>query len=300
MSKIKLCLTFACSLLFAPQAFAAACCGGSISMPAMISGDDRMQIGLSRADTFITDDVDTSGTWNARREPEKLSTWTLDAAHIFNDRWQVGASVPLVRRERAGRSSSGLGDLTANLGYEYLPDWDYNPLRPKGLAFLQLIAPTGNTAFESQDPLQLDARGRGFWALGAGTLLTKAWGPWDALASIAIHRSFKKKYSTPQSSGVLNPGWGGAVGVGGGYSYRSFRVGPSLTWNYEDPIDVTGPTPSKGGAQRFATAALNVTYSPVDEWGVTASAQDQRVFGRPSNTSLGRAVYLQVQYRLAR
>lgn len=263
-----------------------------MAAPALISGDDKAQMSLAYSRLTITDDVFPNGQWKSRTDDETLESWQIEAAHVFRDRWQMGLSLPVVQRSRLGESSAGLGDVTANLGYEYLPDWDYNPYRPRGLGYLQLVAPAGRAVFESTDSLQLDTRGRGFWAIGVGTLLTKFWGPWDVLGLANVRRSF------PRAG--LKPGWGGSIGIGGGYSYRDFRLGSQLTWTYEDPIDRTRPQVSRGSAQRVATGALSLSYMPSEEWSGSLTLQDQTLFGAPANTNLGRGVALQFQRRWSR
>lgn len=263
-----------------------------MAAPALISGDDKAQLSLAYSRLAITDDVFPGGEWKSRTDLETLETWQIEAAHIFRDRYQIGLSLPVVRRARWGEASSGIGDVTANLGYEYLPDWDYNPYRPRGLGFLQLVAPAGRAIFESTDSLQLDTRGRGFWALGVGTLLTKFWGRWDVLTLLSFRRSFARA--------GLEPGWGGSLALGGGYSYRSLRAGANLSWAYEDPINRKAPQVSRGSAQRLTTATMSLSYMPNEQWSASLTLQDQTLFGSPVNTNLGRGLSLQLQRRWSR
>ncbi len=295
--KFSLCC---CAVGWVAPIWAAACCGGSIAAPAMIASDDKAQLSVSLSRTEITDDVYPDRTWRRRQTPETAQIWNFEGAHIFADRWQAGGSVPVVKRVRGDQSSQGLGDITASVGYEYLPDWDYNPVRPKGLGFLQLIAPTGQSIYEAENIYQLDSRGRGFWAVGGGSLLTKTWGSWDAVTLLGVHRSFSKDYSNTQSNGTLIPGWGGVLSAGGGYSWRSLRGGVNVGWNYEDPIEVRGSVSTQGSAQRFATVTASLSHSPNEAWSATLSYQDQSLIGRPVNTSLNRGLQFQIQRRFSR
>ncbi|MGZ3704283.1 MAG: hypothetical protein ACXVC4_21005, partial [Bdellovibrionota bacterium] len=208
--------------------------------------------------------------------------------------------LPLVQRSRAGANSFGLGDISGTLGYEILPDWDYSAWRPKGISFLQLTAPTGRAVNESTAAYQLDSRGRGFWALGAGTLFTKTAGDIDFFTTVDAHRSFAKDFQNAQVSGRLSPGWGGNAGAGIGYNWAKVRVGGSLTYTYEDPVNVSGAVSSSGVPQRFATAALSASYLASSDWAATLTYADQTRFGSPLNTSLGRAATLQLQRRWQR
>lgn len=297
--KLSLLLPFSFFLL-ARTAWGAACCGGGFAAPSVISGDDRAQFSASYSSTnVVIDNVDPSGFWRRWDEHQQIRTMRIEGAHLISDRWQMGGALPFVSRSKQSQSYSGLGDLSATLAYEYLPDWDYNPVRPKGICFLQITAPTGKSKFES-DVGGLDSRGNGLWAVGFGTLLTKAIGGWDAFANMEIHRSLEKTISSSQVNGTLKPGFGGNVGVGGGYNTASWRFGGSITWTYEDPIALRGSTNIEGSLERYATAVAAVSFLASDEWVGTLSYADQTLFGSPTNTSLGRTIAFQLQRRWGR
>lgn len=286
-------------LCHSPQALAAACCGGGFAAPALIAGDDSAQITSSIGYTDVAvDNVDSQGLWRAREEHQKVQTLRLEAATLIADRWQMGVAIPLIQRTYSGENSSGVGDVATTLGYEYLPDWDYNPYRPKGLGYAQITLPTGKSRAESENGL--DSRGQGFWAVGVGTLLTKAWHRWDAFVSLEGHRSFAKDFKNGNMDGTLKPGYGSTFGGGTGYNTAAWRFGGSLLWSYEDAVEISPAGWSQGSVERYATATLAASYIPTDEWTGTLSYSDQTIFGEPVNTSLGRSVNLQLQRRWGR
>lgn len=289
------------SFILAPQfSWAAACCGGGFAAPSIIVGDDKAQITTSYSFTEVAiDNVDSRGIWRKWDEHQQVQTFRLEGAHIVSDRWQTGFTLPIVQRSRMNQNYSGLGDVSASLGYEYLPDWDYNPIRPKGIGYLQFTLPTGKSRAESEVG-GLDSRGNGFWAVGLGTLLTKAIGRYDVFSSLEVHRSFAKGVSNSQIQGTLEPGFGGNFGIGGGYNLSSLRFGGSVTWTYEDPIDIRGNTSSNGLPERYATAVVSTSYLASDEWAGTLIYSDQTIFGTPVNTSLGKTVALTIQRRWGR
>lgn len=291
------------------QAWGAACCGGGLSVPALIVGDERAMLNASYNYSELRTDVSGRGIWRDRDDESLSQTLRLEGAHIFRDRYQAGLSLPVVRRSveapsRQGgkRESTGLGDVSLNAGYEYLPEWDYSSWRPRGLGFLQLTLPTGTSIYESNDPEQLDARGRGFWALGAGTALSKVIRRWDTSLLFEVHRSFSKRTDSPQGDGSirLEPGWGGNLTLGGGWNKGDFRLGGSLSWTYEDAVDVSGALTSDGSVQRFATAAITASYLYSTEWLASATYSDQTLFGAPVNTTLSRAVLFSLQRKWSR
>ncbi|MCO5113392.1 MAG: hypothetical protein M9899_10630 [Bdellovibrionaceae bacterium] len=277
------------------EAFAAACCGGGFAAPSIISGDEKAQFTSSYSFTdVVINTVDARGIWRKWDEKQSVMVMQLEGAHLVSDRWQVGAVVPVIQRSYMGQQYSGLGDVSVSLGYEYLTDWDYNPLKPKGIGFLQLTLPTGKSRAESEVG-GLDSRGNGFWSIGAGTLLTKTLGAFDVFGLASLRHSFAKDTTNSYLQGTLHPGWGGSLGIGAGYNLKAFRVGTSLTWFYEDPIDIDGTTSYMGSVERYATAMFSVSYLSSTQWATTVSYLDQTLFGSPINTSLGRTVSVLIQ-----
>lgn len=274
-------------------------------MPSLITGDDKATMTTSFSQGQVDTDVTADNIW-IKRSDDKLTTKTLkiDGAMIFNDRFQAGASIPFQMRSQSHVSdenqSSGLGDISGLVGYEYLPDWDYNPWRPKGVGFLTLTLPTGKSIQESETISGIDSRGRGLWAIGVGTTLTKSWTHIDANSTFEVHRAFNKDVHNSQMDGTLKPGYGSSFGVGAGYNVKDFRVGTSLTWTYEDAINVDGANSSTGSVERFATAALQTSYVFDQGWAGTVSYADQTLMGSPIRTTLSKVWSLSIQKRWAR
>lgn len=280
------------------KACAAACCGGSASSSALITGDHKAIFNALYSWTdVIVDSVDGSGYWYTSTEHQKVQNLRLEASHIFWDRFQAGLSLPIISRQKFSETYTGLGDIVGTMGYEYLPDWDYNPYRPHGVGFLTLTLPTGKSKVDSSVG-GLDSRGNGLWAFGVGSFLNKSWSSWDVVQSIEVHRSFQR---TVTSGLTLKPGFGGNLMLGGGYSWGNYRLGSGLTWTYEDAIEISqGISTSTGSPERYATFSFMLSYLWSDAWSGTLSYLDQTLFGEPSNTSLGRGFSVQIQHRFSR
>ncbi|MFN7729500.1 MAG: serine protease spb1 [Bdellovibrio sp.] len=287
--------------LLSPSALlAAACCGSNFAIPSLIAGDERAQVTTSLSNSSTDRDVSATGEWTHRSTAELSQTFKIEAAHIFADRWQGSLSVPVLSRERSGQRSSGLADVQMGVGYEILPDWDYHPYRPKGILFSSVTVPTGQSSFEAEDLDGLEARGQGFWALGAGLLLTKTVHRWDFNSSLEIHHSFNKNVSRSDFEGRLEPGWGGTFGIGAGFNQGDLRIGTSLSSAYEDPIASRGTISSDGSLKRFTTTTLMASYLFQEVWAATVSFSDQSWFGSPINTPLAQTAMLQLQRRWSR
>jgi len=295
-------LLFSSSILVifcrASSAWAAACCGGGFAAPSVISGDDRAQLSASYSLTEVTvDQVDSKGIWREWEHHQKVQTYKIEGAHLLNDRFQTGFALPVVQRTKLGKTYSGLGDMVGTLGYEYLPDWNYSPIRPKGIAYFQLTLPTGRSRAESQVG-GMDSRGNGFLALGLGTLLSKTIHDFDALISIEGHRSISK--TTPAKTDRLHPGYGANLSVGIGYNLKNLRLGSMATWTYEDPVRIEGNSHSRGSLERYTTANFSLSYLMNDDWSGMISYADQTLLGSPLNTSLGQTVAVQILRRWGR
>lgn len=289
-------------LAFSDIAHSAACCGGGMSVPTMIISDDRAQFSASYGRMDVTvDNVDSQGIWRRWEQHQHVQTIKLEGAHIISDRWQAGMSMPIIQRQYGSDSYSGLGDIATSLSYEYLSDWNYNPYRPKGIGFIQGTIPTGKSRADSEVG-GLDSRGNGFWAIGAGTMLTKSWALWDVFVLLEWHRSFEKHVSTSMVQGQVRPDRGSNLGFGFGYNWAMYRAGFSLTRTQEDPIETQFKDGSRSwqGQERWDTVALSLSYLQSEQWSWTMSYSDQTVFGDPLNTSLGKSLGVQLQHRWAR
>lgn len=242
-----------------------------------------------------------NGVWRKQKDLDTTQILRLEGAHIFKDRYQAGFSLPVLTKNQAGLAggeASGLGDAQALIGYEYLPDWNYNPWRPKGIGFLTLVAPTGSSQYESN--YLYTNRGRGFWSLGAGTILTKNWVQWDVLGTLEIHRRFEKEVSNENFQGKVTPGWGHSAAIGAGYNLQNLRLGTSLSWNNEDTITDGNQNIYTFAKERYATFAALASYTFPQNWAGTLSYADQTLLGDPTNTTLSKTISISIQKRWAR
>lgn len=154
------------SLIFIPQiSWGAACCGGAFASPSIIAGDEKAQLTTSYSFMeVVVDSVDSRGYWHKWDDHQRVQTFKIEGAHLISDRWQIGFTLPVIERSRLDQSYSGLGDISTSLAYEYLPDWNYNPIRPKGIGFLQVTLPTGKSrGIGGRRPRQPRKRFLGDW-----------------------------------------------------------------------------------------------------------------------------------------
>ncbi|MCC7441255.1 MAG: hypothetical protein IT285_06470 [Bdellovibrionales bacterium] len=282
------------------SAQAAPCCGGSSAAPALITGDERATAGFALSQSAVIGDAPSEGlaVFRAPGDDEWTRTLRVEGALLLSDRWQAGLWFPWVQRElrRPGAHSdaSGAGDLRAHLGYEILPEWEYSAWRPRGFAFFQLTVPTGVSVYEATAPGAVDATGRGFWALSAGTLLIKKGAAWDGWALPEARVILARKFS----GASLGGGIGASLGFGAGRSFGAFRLGARVQPQWESSRAVTSSL-GRSRTDRLWVwdTGLEASWMQNDALSWTASYVDQTLLGPARNTALNRTFALSVQHR---
>jgi hypothetical protein len=306
-------LLFGLSGPWSTRAWAAPCCGGGSAAPTILTGDDHAQLSASLSQAQVIGDAPTQGTavFRADGDLEQTQTLKVEGAYLFSDRWQFGATLPVVRRSRSTpatqSTSTGFGDLNLNLAYEWLPEWEYSVWKPRGFVFYQELIPTGGSIYESSfnsiDPWGLNARGRGFFASGIGAVFLKSWGGWDAAFVGEGHRSFSRTFSTFDGSLELSPGWGGSLALAGGFSPSSLplRFGLSLSPAFEEGVRARSASlDSTSDPQLVWTTSVLLGWLVGHESTVSAIYSDQTLLGPASNASLSRTVSISFQRRWQR
>lgn len=293
-------------LLLSRHSFAASCCGGGFSFPALILGDDKAQITSSLSTATVSDDVLNNGFWIHRRDNNSAQIFKLEGAALISDRFQFGASVPLVYKSNEIHSSaSGVGDVSLFLGHESFPERTFSRYTPKGVSFLQLQLPTSPSIYDSSAETANESRGRGFYSLGAGIALIKSLRVWDFNYTGELHYSFAKKVDSMTLGGTtrLKPGFGTSHALGAGWNKGPYRVGFAASMLFEEAIEALGlnhALNSLGSSQQSFTGTLLASYMPSMESAWTLSYADQTLLGNPSNTSLTKTINISYQQRWPR
>src|SRR5688572_10532929 len=88
------------ALTWVSAAQAAPCCAGSSATPTLISGDDFAQLSLGASVGFTIGDETGEGipVFRSSRESEITQIYRLEGAILLSDRWQAGASLPIIAR----------------------------------------------------------------------------------------------------------------------------------------------------------------------------------------------------------
>jgi hypothetical protein len=293
--RLSLCGALVLILLLLPHwSFAAACCGGGANFPNLILSDDSAQLGLSANGSRVIGDAPSTGkpVFRSSADDEWVQNYTLDAAKLVSDRWQVGASIPYIRRSRSTSSQSasqwGWGDVSGMLGFEFLPEYSYSRWKPRGFLFLQTTFPTGGNIYESTNPYAVDARGKGFYTFSLGTFLIKSWNALDTSLRFALNKSLDRTFKAADGSDLtVRPGYdvNSAVSTGWSPGLGDWRLGLMLNPVY------TAPT----NASRYKlvwNTSLDVSRIIARSYVLGLSYNDQTLLGPAKNISLERGLML--------
>lgn len=287
---------------------AAPCCGGTANIPALISGDDKIQFSTTLVSSQVVAESPIGGGIKYRKpnDNENSQTLKLDAATLISDRWQMGISLPLTRRSRERGTNSanamGLGDTSVNVAYEAIPDWDYSVWRPKTIIFLGATFPTGGSIYDARELYRLDSRGRGFYSFSLGSLLTKSWGIWDLALVLEAHQPLSRTISNEVGDLYLKPGFGtsGSFGIGVSPFNGNFRLGTTLSSSYESPISTEGVVTGTGEKVILWTPTAILSYMASDVVSMSLTYSDQTLIRGSENSALARSLSVLVQKRWER
>jgi len=282
--------------------FAAACCGGGSAIPSLITTDDRSQFSSSLSvGEVVVDSVDGAGIWFKNLQHLQTRTMKFDYAYVLDNDIQFGVTIPFVTKTIRDQTFSGLSDVQANLGYEYLPELDYNLYKPRAFVYSGIIFPTGQSKYTSSHA-GLDSRGRQLWGVTVGHVLSKIVGRYDFLQMIDLHHYFDQTLkSNQQANYQIKHEFGGQVNFGVGYSRLSHRLGLQLAWFYEGRFVVKNQSISdQGYIEKYGQFLVSYSYMLSDLSSMALSYADQTLIGEPQNTSLSRSLALQYTQRWTR
>ncbi len=271
--------------LFFKSTFGASCCGGGSSMPSLITGDVKTQISAVASNSATTEQTDSDGNLIGVRNSQVRESLVLSGSYLLGSYWQIGVTLPLIKNttKTQGReeSSSGLGDISLQAAYEFLPELGYSPWKPRGFLFFEQSFPTSPSTYDANNPLRTDSRGAGLASTSIGLALIKTYPSWDWLGSVKLQHFYQRTFSEPQKMKVaIKPSWSAMIGAG--KSLSDFRLGLNLTTTHMGAREITGFSK----AQKMITTAwsTSLSYMIAEESSLSLSYSDQSLL-KPSQNS---------------
>lgn len=269
---------------------------------------DRKQLVL---DGFLVLDAIFLGDISIDDISADIFTTNLAARYNVNNRWQIGANIPLVYRSTSyqknyvsdpntnGQSviegdldSSGLGDITLSSSYQLFPETEG---RPDVVWNLSVKAPTGTDPYEMDTvllatdgfgneirvPEELPT-GNGMWSLSTGLSFLKTTDPAILFANVGYTHNFSNDFDIAGQNVEISLGDSFNYGVGMAFALNE-RMSMSMALSHkislESERDGQKIFGSDGNAATFTTG---VTYALSDRlsmltsvgFGLTPDASD--------------------------
>lgn len=286
-------------IILSSNVYASSCCGGGGSLPTLITGDLRAKFNSTYQNAASTYQADIEGNINENNKQEIIREGlSFQYSSLINMYWQYSVSIPVVmntvRTAKLEEQSSGLGDISGSMAYEFLPEIGYNPYRPRGFVFMELKLPTSDSTYTSQKSLRTDSFGDGFYRLTLGSAFQKIWNSIDALFSVALNYSFERELGGRE----IQPGIGALSSFSLGYSFSQLpvRVGSSLSYVYRPSISFSDLADSQ--ASYYFETGVSLSYS-LDDYVYLLSYLDQSFLAEAKNTMLNQTLLLSISRNFA-
>jgi len=271
-----------------PSLFAAACCSGGSSLPAVILNDDRWAFRLATANAFTVGDVEENGQATWRKDSFNEQLFSLSPAFVYRwgDFWQTGFKTSMQRRALSERSHWGMGDSSLHLTYEPFPLYTYSVWRPRLLFVASLSIPSGRSSYDTTREL-LKATGTGFWTPSLAIIASKNLNDFDFLVSGEAKYQIKRSFRYEK----VEPGWIFSSKLGSGYSWSRFRFGVAIGPTYEEKRKMLRSRVESPSKMLWDTQ-FDVSSLLVDRVSATLSYNDQTLLGPAWNVALERSLAL--------
>jgi hypothetical protein len=280
--------------------YAASCCGGGSSSSAIITGDNQQEITIGysyRNDIGQTDNDGLSSIHdNSIKDQQYL--YTLQFAKILFDRFQtsikIGVTTKDIDKQKRAEKSSGLQDLELQSSYEFLPEFAYSPIKPRGFSYLKFTAPLSKSLYDSQSQVFSDVRGSGLYSLAPGLFFLKKFTDFSLKSGLEYQYYFGKQYAESR----LNDYYKFVIPFGASYSLPQVPIilSATSTLNYQSSKKLEGSIQSQSPSEYFWDLNFSSSYRLTDQASLTLAYSDSSLIGKSINSPLYRIIGLSYNY----
>lgn len=267
-------LTLTCA-----EVFAAPCCGGSVSVPALITGFEKARVAIGLSQRRYIADVPAQDIAVFRRDKDQRSVWrqSVAGAYHFTPEWQVGF-------QNSGDTVFAVSTNFRERESDMEPGY-----------FLSLIAraPTGKSV--EQTVQMEDADGVGHWSAGAGFTYQQVFQRYDFFSSITFLQGFPARLNGSE----IRPSTATDLEVGGGMvAALKWRFGTSLKFQHTGAREtLTNEILSKSAEGYLWPLTFQVSHFIDMKSSVTAEYRDETLIGPARNTALTRSLAILYSFR---
>ena len=298
-------LNLICCIILESAAWASPCCARSPAVPMIVMDDDYTQINLGTSYVNAILETDDQGNSNGLAlDSDRNATFRVELSRKISERFQLGAVLNYTNHyTRTGNnrdSQWGWGDSRFSVMYDSSRDKPQAGRSDQLFFFSTVTLPTGRSIYYAQSDTAADVTGDGFFTTTAGGFYLKKFKAWDTMLVSELHYSIPRQFTTPDQLKV-NPGLGGSLGVGLGYSpgQGPFRVGMRVQPRL-DQAKIIPQIKSQVGNSSFifiTDVALDLGLAVGERQVIIFSYIDQTLLGYSINASLNRIGVLIYQFR---
>lgn len=287
-------------MLYQSVSFAASCCGGGSGSSVIILGDNSQEFSFGYAFRNDIGQTDNAGfsSLHSSSIVDTQKIYNLQFTRVYFDRFQLavktGVTTKVLDKQGRQENKSGMQDVELQNIFEFLPEYSYSALKPRGFTYLKLTIPMSKSLYDSESALFSDVRGPGFYGLGSGLLFTKKVSQFSFKSGMEYQYFFGKEYSLA----VLRDYYKVNIPFGISYGMESLPLILSLnsTWNYQSSKELVGRIQSKSPSEYFWDLNISSAYKLSDQSSVALSYSDSSIIGKSFNSPLYRTVGLSYNY----
>lgn len=282
--------------------YGASCCGGGSSIPGLITGDFRAQMGLQATYQNEIGKAYSQGKYLYYNNNKKRTrqNYSLFASSMISERAQIGGKINFSQTDYSNdakkETASQFGDSEISFGYELIQERSFSWWQPRGFVFIALTLPTGSSNYNSSSSLYSDVNGKEQWGISTGMSFVKIIRSYDFLSSFQVGYRFSDK----QKDVSINESFYGSFLIGAGVSpYNSnFRLGVNISYFQESAKDVYfGEKKIETQKEFYSELSIVGSYAIDPNLSLSINYSDQSILGPAQNTTLSRSVGVLVHKR---
>ena len=278
------------------KVMAGSCCGGGSSSSLILVGDNQQEysLGLTYRDDLGQTDNDGWAAFHNDKTVDQQTNFNFQYQRLVTDHFQAAIKSSLVQKDitkqNRHETTSGMGDIDLQATYEFLPEYTYSAIKPRGFTYLKLTMPTSKSLYNSDSPLYSDVRGTGLYSLSAGVFFIKHISAFTVKSAIEGQHFFGKGFSTTtveDYNKLIIP-----LGLSYAFDPAPISIGTGATWSYQTKKTFTGSISGMADKEYFWELNFFSNWIIDRESTLGISYSDSTLVGKNINSSLYRTVGL--------
>lgn len=275
--------------------YAASCCGGGSSSSLIMQGDNSQEysLGLSYRNDLGQSDNDGFSSFNSSDITDRQGALNFQYQRQLSERFQGAFKSGLIQKDivkqKRSEHKTGFADLEMQGTYEFLPEYTYSLLKPRGFIYSRFSIPLSRSLYDSNSPVFSDVRGSGLYSLSAGSFFVKHFSDLTLKLSLEGQYYFGKEFNDSKLKDYQKL----IIPIGISYALpMPVSIGGGASWSYQTAKKFSGMNHSNAQSEYFweLNAFINWEISREDTLGVNYA--DSTLLGKNINSALYRSLSL--------